>query len=371
MLTKRLKQITFMILIFVTFASGTSQQMVKISQEPNSSSHYSKKENSDDVTKVSARNVELEKAIKHYQDAEFQKAIDLLERLVITKQLSKEDHREALEYLAMLYCAEGQVQKAKAIFKEILDEDCNYRPSENWWPHQRLMDVFYEMLKGCPVPQFDSKIKTIAFIDFDNASVENFEKYQNLGKALAKMISSDFGNLNNLKIVEREHLSYLLRELDLSKSDLTNPEYRARIGKLMSAQSFVFGSFTQIGKTFRIDVRVVKTETSERIVNTFVEGKPKKITKLAKKLTLKIIEDLEVVLEGQDKEKIKNVGKEAIPIDAIALYGDAMTLASGERYEEAAKKIQAALEMAPNFQKAEDLMRFLQPFAKKLSTSKI
>ena len=123
----------------------------------------------------------------------------------------------------------------------------------------------------------------------------------------------------------------------------------------------VFGSFIHIGKTFRIDARLVKTETGEIFKTASVEGKPNEIIALAKKLTLKISKNLDVDVKKAEKQKLEKLGQDDIPIEALALYGDAMAKLNNEMYEDASVILAQAVTMAPNFRQAQDLLTTVRP----------
>ncbi|MFQ5751995.1 MAG: hypothetical protein ACE5HI_08360 [bacterium] len=316
------------------------------------------------------KNVELDKAKKYFNNGQFQKAIDLLERLVAITTLPREAYLEASELLAVAHVSINQEKEAEEIFSQILHKYPDYKIGEQWWPHKRLMTLFYKISKkeqgSLKVSSKGPGIQTIAIMDFENNSIDDAEKYGNLGNALAKIIISDFAVLSKLRVVERERIQFIIDELELTAKkvggkNIMDPEYAPRVGKLLGAHSFVFGSFMRIGKTFRMDVRLVKTETGEIFKTASVEGKPDKILDLAKQLTVKITKDLKVKIEDVEKEKIEKLGKEDIPIEALALFGDAMSKANQEEYRDASVDLEAAIAMAPNFQKAHDMLTVIRP----------
>ncbi|MFQ5603605.1 MAG: CsgG/HfaB family protein [bacterium] len=316
------------------------------------------------------KNMELQEAIQLFNNGKFQKSIELLQRLVATKTLSKEDYLEASEYLAVAYVSTGKDIKAEEVFAQVLNREPRYKPSDSWWPHQRLMADYYRSVKKAGMSlSLQSKgpgIKTIAIIDFENNSVTDADKYANLGSALSKILISDFSVLSKLKVVERERLQFLIEELKLTETKIggktvVDPEYAPRIGKLLGAHSFVFGSFIRLGDTFRMDVRLVKTETGEIFKTASVEGKPDKIFDLAKKLTLKITKDLDVDIQKAERKKLDKLGEDDIPIEALALFGDAMAKANDEAYKDAFVKLEEALAVAPNFQKAQEMLSVIKP----------
>jgi TolB-like protein len=316
-------------------------------------------------------NVELEEAKQYFNQANFDKAIVILERLIVTKTLPKEAYCEAGEYLALAYVSQNQTQRARQIFAELIKADRNYKLNEQWWPHQTLMNCYFQTLKelgiSLQVEAPSPGIKTIAIIDFDNNSIDDVARYQNLGKAMAKILITDFSVLSGLRIVERERLQFLIDELKIQRSEINGqPVFdkaaTSQAGKMLGAHSFVFGSFSRFGKIFRIDARLVKTETGEIFKTASVEGKPEKAFELAKKLTLAISQNLEVDIKKAEKEQLDQLGKEELPLEALALYSDAIAKANREEYKEAHKKLEQALALAPNFQKARDFMVVIRPF---------
>ncbi len=320
---------------------------------------------------AAAQNIELQEAKNLFNEGEIQKSVDILQRLVVTRTLSPQDYIDANEYLAVAYVSTNQDAAAEEIFTQVLKKKADYKPSDNWWPHQRLMTSYYKTVQnlgGSLELQAGPGIQTIAFMDFENNSFEDAEKYANLGNALSKILISDFGVVSDLRIVERERLQYLISELELTDKkvggqNIMDPAMAPRVGKLLGAHSFVFGSFIRMGKVFRIDARLVKTETGEIFKTASVEGKPDNVFELAKKLTLEITKNLGLAIEKTEREKLDKMGKDNIPIEAVALLGDAMSMANQEEYKVALAKLEDALKIAPDFPKAQDMLAVIRPLA--------
>lgn len=324
------------------------------------------------VKMAPAQNIELQEAKKFFNDGEIQKSIAILQRLVVTHTLSPQDYVDANEHLAVAYVSTNQDAAAEEIFTQVLKKNAKYRPSDNWWPHQRLMASYYKTAQNIrgslTLEEAGPGIQTIAIMDFENNSIDDADKYANLGNALSKIIISDFGVLNKLRIVERERLQYLIAELKLTDEkvggkNIMDAEMAPRVGKLLGAHSFVFGSFIRFGKTFRIDVRLVKTETGEIFKTASVEGKPDNVFELAKKLTLEISKNLDVAIEKTERLKLEEMDKDEVPIEAIALLGDAMAMANQEDYKLSLTKLEEALKIAPEFPKAQHMLAVIRPLA--------
>ncbi len=328
------------------------------------------------------QNVELEEAKVYLNQGNTKKATDILKRLVETKTLSAESHIEASELLAVAYIFDGDDEEAEDVFANLINEHKGYKyphysppkpPKSNdtsWcWTHPHLAKSYLTAMKKAGVslklePQGPG-IQTIAIIDFENNAIDDAEKLNNFGRALAKIMISDFTVVSKLQVVERERLQFLLDELELTDKKvggkhILDPASAPRIGKFLGAHSFVFGSFIKLGKTFRIDARIVKTETGEIFKTASVEGKPQDILELATKLTLKITKDLNVDIEKVERKKLDEMGKDRVPLEAWALLGDAESLSDQEKYKDASKKLKLALEVAPEFQQAKDMLRVLK-----------
>ena len=65
-----------------------------------------------------------------------------------------------------------------------------------------------------------------------------------------------------MQVVEREVLDKLLAELQLSSSELANPETALRIGRILSARLISTGSIVKEGSEWLVNLRIIETETT-------------------------------------------------------------------------------------------------------------
>ena len=313
------------------------------------------------------KNADLEEAKRLFNRGEFEKAIAILDRLIVTKTLTKDLIQEASELLAVALVSNNQDDRAKQVFVNLLKADRNYRPNDQWWPHRRLINNYFRSMQeagiSLQVEKPDPGIKTIAIMDFDNNSIDDAERLENLGKALSKILITDMTVLSNLRVVERERLQFLLDELKVEQSQFFDQATTAKIGKVLGAHSFVFGSFIRIGKRLRKDAGLVKTETGEIFKTASVEGKPDKIFELAKKLILKIVNNLDVTIKKIEEKQLDDLGGSNIPIEALALWGEAIDRANRDKYKDAYKNLEQALALAPRFPPARALMDVIRPLS--------
>ena len=194
--------------------------------------------------------------------------------------------------------------------------------------------------------------KTIAVLYFDNNS--NNSKLDPLRKGLADMIISDLSNLDILKVVEREKIEKVLDEINFNNSDSFDSDTQQKIGRLLGAEMILFGSYFELMNQFRIDAKIVKTETGEIIKSEGVNGITSDFMKLEKQLVWKIARELDVKLK--DKEKTIFKMDETINYNAILLFSEGLELYDSGNKDDALKKIKTALEIEPNFQRAKDMI---------------
>ena len=318
-------------------------------------------------------NVELAKAKSHFNAHQFDEAITLLERLIATSTLSQADRISALEWLAFCFVAKEKLDRVQTCFAEILPMRPDYEPPESVRSHTGLMASYMrarqKVVGGMGIPAQPSGVKTVAVLDFDNNSIDDAQRLANLGKGLADILITDLATLSKLKVVERERMNFILKEIALSDTtirgkSLVDPEFAVRLGRLMGAQSVLIGSFLKMGKQLRVDVRLVRTETSEILKTEFVQGHQDAVLDLASKLALKVAQNLEVVLNEVEKKNLERLQKKEVPLEAAMAYAESLNLLDQERYAEAKKLLEKALVMAPNFEPAMKKMKVLQTFYK-------
>lgn len=194
--------------------------------------------------------------------------------------------------------------------------------------------------------------KTIAVLYFDNSS--NNSDLDPLRKGLADMLISDLSNLNMLRVVEREKLEELLNEINLSNSKEFDAATQQKMGKLLGAETILFGSYFELMGQFRVDAKIVKTETGEILKSEGVNDATADFMKLEKQLIWKIARGLDVRFD--EKEKAVIMASESVSYDATLIYAEGLGLYDDGDKSGALKKFKRAVDMAPDFQRAKDMI---------------
>lgn len=105
--------------------------------------------------------------------------------------------------------------------------------------------------------------KTIAIMDFSLISVNNeAEKFQ-LEDMNTQIVKS-----GQYKVVEREKLDLILEEQKLADSGLLDANAASKIGKLVSADILLSGTFTEQGDVWSINIKLIDVATGIILVAT-------------------------------------------------------------------------------------------------------
>lgn len=149
-----------------------------------------------------------------------------------------------------------------------------------------------------PVTFIDQAPKTMAVLPFENNSVTEPEKFAPLSKGLSAMLITDLKNSStSLQLIEREKIQALLKEIALSQSGSVDQSTAVKAGKILGAQSIIFGSFMVLGNQVRMDARIIKVETSEVVMAESIAGDSDGIMNLAMDLAGKIARSMKVAFK--------------------------------------------------------------------------
>jgi TolB-like protein len=308
----------------------------------------------------------LSEALDLYGNLEFDKGIGLAESLLKKENLTAADSVAIYEVLGIITYAKGEEFKKNSFdyLKKMTEiGPCLFIFPRDIWPKE-LRDQWYMLSKAknllvCP-EEANPKIQTIAIMEFDNHSIGRFQETLGyLSKGLADFFQHDFAKLSTLKVVERDKIDFILRELELQQSGKVDMATAARAGKLLGAQLMVFGSITQLDdKNARMIVRVVKVETSEIIASAEKEGKPDYVT-MEKELVRELAEKLDLAFTEDTEKLLEQGGSQSM--DAVTLYSKGLSYMDKYDYEKAYEFFKMAYQKDPHFAEAKRKMDIYRP----------
>ena len=186
-------------------------------------------------------------------------------------------------------------------------------------------------------------IQTLAILPFDNNSITDPEKYAPLSDGLAAMLITDLNkNDSVLTVIERNKIKSILKEIALGQMGGVDQSTAIEAGKILGAQSIGFGSFTIMGDMIRMDVRIIKVESSELIMAESVSGETMNFMALETELAIKIADALKTSLK-------KSHGKSKSSIDAALYFSKGIDAMDKGNKKEAQKLFNKAIELDPTY----------------------
>jgi len=180
-------------------------------------------------------------------------------------------------------------------------------------------------------------------------------------KGLADFFETDFALISKLKVVERDKIDYILKEIELGESGKVSPAAAVQAGKLLGAQLMVFGSITQLdAKETRMLVKVVKVETSEIITAVEKQGKPDYFA-MEKELVKELAQKLNLTLNPETVKLLDESGTQSA--DAATLYSQGLYYQDRYEYKQAYEYFKMAFEKDNTFAEAKRKMDIYRPLA--------
>ncbi|SYZ72882.1 exported hypothetical protein [Candidatus Zixiibacteriota bacterium] len=310
----------------------------------------------------------LSEALKYYSNLDFDRGLTAANELLARPGLTAKDSIAIYEVLGIITYAKGEDYLRRAV--DYLNKISQIGPCVVPLPHdiwpKELRDKWYELLKAKQALTCDegdkSDIKTIAIMEFDNYSVGKYQQELGLlSKGLADFFQHDFAKLSSLRVVERDKIDFVLKELELQKSGMVDAATAVKVGKILGAQIMVFGSITQLDdKNTRMIVRAVKTETSEIIASVDKEGKPD-YSKMEKELVEELASQLKIDISDKARGLLQEGGTRSL--DATTLYSQGLDYMDKYDYKNAYDCFKKAYDMDNSFVEAKRKMEIYRPLA--------
>lgn len=134
------------------------------------------------------------------------------------------------------------------------------------------------------------KNSALAILPFNNNSKTNDLDY--LRSSLSELLASGLVNYKIFKLVEREKINKIIKELTFQQSGICDEKTALQIGRLLGAKYILLGSFIQVGDIIRIDARLSAVETGEILQIAKTTGDKSKLFELQEDLKKQIIKGI-------------------------------------------------------------------------------
>ena len=139
--------------------------------------------------------------------------------------------------------------------------------------------------------------------------------------------------------------------MKLTQSGLISEESSLGVGRLLGAQHLVFGGYmVTLDEKIRIDVRVVEVETGLTIKAAEATGKTKQVLSLIKRLSKKMLEDLDVRMRKNEERLFET--SEKLDVKAVVLFSQGLEFEDRGEWTKALACYRKSLELEPEFKQA-------------------
>jgi len=212
-------------------------------------------------------------------------------------------------------------------------------------PPNMLMAALAALVVGmASTPVAGQDVPTVAVMDFDSFMMGEGGASVQLGKAITAMLVTEFSQREGIRIIERQRINDLIREMDLSYSGRV--EEAIEIGKLLGMQYVLLGQVTSIVDNLRMDIRAVDVETSEVIT---VMKKSDKTDQLFA-VVVALADDFGAALNLTPPSQRPQI--EQIPVRATIEFSRAVTYEDDREIDLAIEHYEATLAIHPNHRDA-------------------
>jgi len=193
----------------------------------------------------------------------------------------------------------------------------------------------------------------IAVLPFDNSGSygQDKENFDALQKGIAGMLISELAANPAARVVEREQIQSLLDEQHLGATGQVDPQTAAKVGKLVGARYIITGTFVDFYGDFRVDLRLVNTETSEIIKVESDRMQRDHLFDIIRSLATRLMKD--VNLPPLPKNVSDQRMSRQVPTEALTYYSRALLYQDRGQKDKAIDMYNRALAVFPEYAEAQ------------------
>ena len=326
-----------------------------------------------------AQTPSLAEAQTAYQDAEFDRALDLFAAIAHADGIDRGTREVALHHLSRLYIAKSLYDEARQALTELLSLPPPVAELDPDMEPPPLMNLYYEVrteinkrgddgASPYTVTSASPAVRTLAVMDFRNYAMSDHERYDPMQWGLSSMMIEQLSGATDLQLIDRENIQWLLQELDLQREPGRVDQATAvQMGRLLGAHAMVFGGLYVQGKNLRLSARVVKVETGEILLGESVEGREKDFFDLLGQLSHRVAQALNSTASTADLRP----ETETRSLDAMLSYSQGLSLLDQGDYRGAYEKFLEALRYDAGYAKAQLKIESLRPMLAAASTGEV
>ncbi len=186
---------------------------------------------------------------------------------------------------------------------------------------------------------------------------QDAEDFEALRVGLQQILMTELARNPAMRVVERSALNTLINEQDLGAQGRVDAETAARVGRIVGAKYMVLGGFVDWFGDFRLDARIVDTETSEILNAIGLREQRAELYQLIVDMTGRLTSDVHLP-SLELEEEIEEQARE-IPVDALTLFSRAVFFEDRGDSERAKEFYSRAKEVFPDYTEATERLQQL------------
>ncbi len=200
----------------------------------------------------------------------------------------------------------------------------------------------------------------IAVLPFSNGGSygQGKEDFEALERGIAGMMISELSQNPAARVVERQEIQRLLDEQNLGAQGRVDPQTAAKVGKLVGARYVVMGTFVDFYGDFRVDVRLVNTETSEIVKTESERMQRDHMFDIIRNIAARLMKDANLpALQRQASDQ--RMGRQ-VPTEARTYYSRALLYSDHGQKDKAVEMFNRAIAIFPDYAEAKDGLQRVQ-----------
>lgn len=198
----------------------------------------------------------------------------------------------------------------------------------------------------------------IAVLPFNNGGSygQGKEDFDALERGIAGMMISELSQNPAARLVERQDVQRLVDEQNLGAQGRVDPQTASKIGKLVGARYMVMGTFVDFYGDFRVDVRLINTETGEVVKTESERMQRDHMFDIIRSIATRLMKDANLpALQrgGAGGASDQRMGRQ-VPTEALTYYSRALLYSDHGQKDKAVEMFNRALVIFPGFTEAEE-----------------
>jgi len=195
----------------------------------------------------------------------------------------------------------------------------------------------------------------IAVFPFANGGSygQSKEDFDALERGIAGMMISELAQNPAARVVEREQIQRLLDEQNLGTQGRVDPQTAAKVGKVVGARYVILGNFIDFYGDFRVDIRLVNTETSEIVKTESDRQQREHLFDIIRNVAARLMKDANLPALQRAASNEQRMNRQ-VPTEALTYYSRALLYQDRGQKDKAVEMFNRALAIFPDYTEAQD-----------------